>query len=353
MSSVESLRMPILMLFENHMDTAPKEVLKETVFALSCLGYNIIALEVASSRKSDEIMASHRDTLQVHLKLYEETERILKINVKDFTSIKDTDYSSLVNQILWCVSTKAEHVTQIVKCVPASKITAEIFELAKKNSMEISGVDIDMTPITSELDFVKRSILIDKYEDIRIETMVKNLLELTAEGKGVIFQCGALHAGNLLARFTALGMRDRLLPYFPISLSFQLSLIKVSLIHAGDSLVGHTYPLTEKMIRPFCRKMISDIASSITYVEFPEGNSHTLFLSKVFRIGVRLFVHAGYVANAFLEIDGVSHAGSISKQLDEAEIPNTHLTLKGRKYIVIIGVNNRKVAERVWKSLSP
>ena len=343
MNYVESLRMPILLLFENHWDTVPKEVLKETVFALSCLGYNTLALE--GSRKSDEIIAAHLHNLQAHLELYETTETALIRNVKDFTSIKDTDYRSLILPIQLFVSSKRNvEVAQIVKQVPASKIEGEIFQLAIKHSVNVMGIDIDTRPMTSVVDFHERAVQIDKYEDIRIETMVKNLLEFSTEGRSIIFQCGFSHAGNLLTKFTKLGMRDKLLPYFPFSVSLPDYLI-------SDVLPGHTYPLTEKMIKPFCKKMIRDIASSVTYVEFSEGNSHTLLLSKVFHIGVRLFVHAGYVANAFLEIDGVPDTEAISKQLDEAEIPTTCLSLKGRSYIVIMGVNNRKVAERVWKNL--
>lgn len=91
---------------------------------------------------------------------------------------------------------------------------------------------------------------LEAMDDHRIHTIFSNLLKIRAQqGEGIIFACGAFHAPKLLDEFKKQNMQDEVLYYFPHSASRYDNRVDDIQVSMNDTLLGHTYLLTQKEVR--------------------------------------------------------------------------------------------------------
>ena len=347
-----STSMPIVVIFERHWDEAPKQTLKSLIPMLAQEGYDTLCFEAPQNLNESEIMASFNQNIEFDSNLSSQADEYLR-RVGVTSKLSDIGFGKLANLMrLYVSSKKYNKVAEKIKNLPASLLLKDIFKDAQRLSISINGVDIDHTDFGNilSLDLLERSVSIEKNEDYRIKTITNNLIKLRNKRGGVVFVCGALHADNLIAKLKEKNIQD-VLYYFPHSAKqFDDNIDDIKIIIADGILKDHSYRLlNEKDAKSLNEKIIKEIKSSNTQYrkEVEGGNSHSEFLSEVFKANVQAFERPGYYVDALLDTNQSVDVKNITEKLQEANIQFHQTSLDGHTYLVIPEVNTREVAENI------
>jgi len=348
------MSLPVVIIFEQHWDTIPKSIIKDSLPALSKKGYETFCFEAPHDLSSDEIVAAHNAGLEFDSNIEQKAEKLLK-QVNITRKLSDMSFSSLADLMRLHVSSKKYvEVAERIKQAPASRILKEVFGEAKKLSIHLKGIDIERSEFGEMLSFdlTERLPGIKRREELRITTMFQNLLKLrTQQEEGVIFLCGATHAKGLIDEFKKYGLKDEVLYYFPHSLSRypeQIDLMKGIMDDNSDTLVDHSYVLDQKDIKPFSERISREITGKIRYNGEIHGyNSHSQFLSDFFKTNFRAFRRAGHHVDALVEVVEPSYTEDIQRRLTAVGVQPHTISLDGRSYLVVPNVNTKEIAERI------
>ena len=228
-----------------------------------------------------------------------------------------------------------------------------MFDEAARLSMSLKGIDIDskdFDEMTSH-DLSRRMSAISLRENHRITTMFQNLVTLRTEQEGgVIFACGALHAKGLIDAFKKHDLQNEILYYFPHSASIYDESLDDIRILLDDTLVDHTYLLTQIDIKLFGERIIREITGKTRYKREILGyNSHSHFLNECFKTTFRTFLRPGYHVDALLDVTEPVDIEDIQQRVAAVGVQTHNISLDGRGYLVVPNVNTRDIAERIRK----
>jgi hypothetical protein len=349
-----SASMPILIIFERHWDEAPKQIVKSLIPKLSQEGYDTLCFEAPQNLTESEILSSHNEGLDLDNRIHSQAKEYLeRAGIRNIL-LQDIGFKKLSNLIrLYVSSQKYLELTEKIKGLPSSLLLKDLFNQATRLSLSIKGVDIDATDFDAMLSFdlSKRMSFIEKNEDYRIETIAGNLFRLHGERKGLIFICGALHAENLINKFKAQNIHDRVLYYFPHSnKNYEDSVEDVKEYLSNDTLKKHTFCLLDESdCQSLVNRIIREIKSSNTHYkkEIIGGNSHSVFLSHFFQKDFRAFIRPGYYVDALLDIDREGDIEKIVKKLQEVNVATHKTSLHGSSYLVVPEINTTEVADNL------
>lgn len=344
------MSVPTVIIFEQHWDKIPKQTVQELLPSLSQLGYRTLSFEAPADCSSEKIIRNHATQLEEDDKILGDAEALLRQRNIKVQNISDVSFKQLTELMhLYVSSQRYAEVAEKIKQIPASKILKEIFRDMQNHSITVKGVDVDRDTFSDVTtgSFRQRVQKIDTHEPIRISSFFSNLMKIKEETEeGVIFVCGAKHADGLLEEFKKRKMEDELLYYFLHSgKRYDDSFDGIALLQKEVcSLNTHTYKLTEKEVKPFSEKIISDIRSKTKYTkELPEGNSHSQFLTAHFKAPFKAFLRPGYYVDALLT-DREEMIESIEQKLKKTGITSQRLK---PNQLIVPAVNTKEVAGRI------
>ena len=348
-----NLSFPIVVIFERHWDTVPKLLVKDLLPNLVKQGYDTLCFEAPQNLSSAEIIKRHNSELEFDLGIQQQAEELVKL-AGITQQLSAMSFSNLFNLMRLYVSSKEYvEVAEKIKQLPASLILKEVFDEATQLHVSVKGVDIDNEDFDKifSSDLSGRVANIKINEDYRITTIFQNLLKLrTQQKKGVIFVCGCLHASGLLSKFKEQNMQDEIFYYFPHSSSrYDDSVDDVSKFARNDTLLNHTYLLTQQEVRPFCQKIIREITNKRKYREIPGGNSHSQFLSQYFKTNFRAFFRPGYYVDALVGLDDSSNIEAVRNCFNKVGIQTHDISWNDRGYLVVPNVNTKEIADKIRK----
>lgn len=347
------MSLPIVMIFERHWDLIPKQVVEGLIPELAEHGYNTLALEAYHDLSEEDIVKGQLLKLEEHETLQKTTERYLA-NVGIVATLSEMSFSSLAELCrLYVSSQRFIDVAEIIKNLPAARVIKTVLECAQKHSLSIQGIDIASCKMRRlmAVDLTKRMKGLDVHEEERIATMTQHLLDLRREGRGVVFMCGALHAGNVIAKLREKGLSDdEMLYYFPYSHQrFEADEDDINLLRREiPTLESFSHLLEEGQVRSFRRRVICEVISKITYTrEIPGDSSRLRVLRNIFSEHVRMYVRPGYQVDALLSLEDLSHMEEMLQKLRDKKITYVFRMWNQRIYLAIPSVNNRRVAEKI------
>lgn len=356
--------LPIVMVFERHWDLIPKLLLKNLLPALAKQGYGNFCIEAPSASTTDEIVEGINSVIKCDTELLHQTEQMLKKNqVSVAQNLSDMSFGKLADLLMWCVSSKKYiELAQKIKHLPAQRIMKDILSIARKESISLKGVDVDektyCSMISHELQFSERSANLRANEDLRIATMVANLLKLREEQEeGIIFSCGAMHAPELLEEFKKRNLHESIVCYFPQSsekfdeMEDALTSTEKDLKRTAETLRSCTTILKEAQVVPFCQNIVGKIARDIRdkYIGEIEGNSHTRYLSTLFNVSFRAFIRLGHYVDAILIIQDLPNLQEIRDYFVRVGVETHEMASGGNTYLVVPRVNTLEIAYKIRK----
>ncbi|HEV8052700.1 MAG TPA: hypothetical protein VGP47_09405 [Parachlamydiaceae bacterium] len=345
--------LPIIVIFEQHWDKAPKEVLKHVLPQLSSHGYDTLCYEVPKNLNELEIITGWEGTLEFCTNLTNQAQGLLK-QVGFVRNVSEVAFTELIELLRLYVSSKRYvEVAERIKELPGSIVLNEIIHNAKQLSFTIKGIDIDEDDFHQivSADLTKKLSIVKKNEVIRIKTFTDNLFELYKEGKGLIFPCGVLHAGNVMAKFKEKNMQDHVLYYFPHSETLcddENALTEVK--EHSPELKNHSYCiLNENDKDALANRIIKDIKSKQNpYQEgIVEGTSATVYLSQIFKVDCNALIRPGYFVDAVIDTNQVADLNDIKDKLYFADIESHQTILADHSYLVIPSVNTEQVSSSI------
>lgn len=348
------MSLPIVIIFERHWDIIPKSVMQDLLPDLSKKGYKTFCLEAPQNLSFAEIIERHNLGLAFDSKLQDQAENLLK-RLGITNKLSDISFESLSYLLkLYVSSKKYETVAEKIKLLPSSYLLKDIFNEAQKLCISIQGIDIDSKDFDemTSIDLTKRMSGIRLRENLRITTIVQNLLKLRAQQEeGIFFACGATHAKGLISALKKQGLENEILYYFPHSSAFydkSMDDIKLLIDNSSDVLVDHTHLLAHRDIKPFSQRMIQEITEKTKYTrEILDYNSHTQFLSDFFKTTFRAFLRPGYHVDALVDVTEPFDSTDIQRRVSEANIQTHFIALNGRKYLAIANVNTPDIAKKI------
>jgi len=349
-----SASMPIVVIFERHWDEAPKQIVKSLIPKLAEEGYDTLCFEAPQNLTENEILSSHNAGLELDNKIDSQAKEYLeRVGIKN-VKLSDIGFKKLTELMRLYVSSKRYlEVSEKIKVLPASILLKDVFDSANRFSLTVKGVDVDATDFAGivSLDLSKRMSAIEKNEDYRIATISRNLFKLNSERNGLIFVCGALHAENLVNKFKEQNIHDRVLYYFPHSdKNYDDSVEDVKEYLSNDTLKNHTFCLINEGDRKLLiNRIIKEVKSKNTQYkeEIIVGNSHSGFLSDVFKKNFQAFMRPGYYVDALLNIDTEDNIEEVIERLREVNISTHKTSLLGSMYLVVAEVNTREIADNI------
>jgi hypothetical protein len=345
------MSLPTIIIFERHWDTIPKLLVKDLLPDLVKQGYDTLCFEAPQNLTQAEFVERHNIGLEANIGLERQAKKYLK-RAGIIGKLSDMSFDQLSRLMqLYVSSQRYINVAEKIKDLPASRILKDIFDEAVRLHVSLKGIDIDSANFDAmtSLDLTMRSLSIDANEDNRITTIFKNLLKLREQQEeGVIFVCGALHASGLLAKFKERNMQDEVLHYFPHSSNrYDDRFDDARYLAMNDTLRDHTHLLSPREVRLFGKKIVKEITSKIKYKrEILDGNSHCQVLSDCFKINFRAFVRPGYLVDALVDFDAPD-IESIRKRVNDVGVQTHDVSLDGRRYLVVPGVNIRETAHSI------
>jgi hypothetical protein len=347
--------LPIIIIFERHWDTIPKQAVKRMLPKLVQEGYNTLCFEAPKNLQTSDLISRINSAVELDQSIYNQAESLLEqAHVKINGRISDVSYQELTKLMQLYVFSNIE-VAEKIKNLPASLLMKEILTNATQLSMFIEGVDIDSEdydPIISH-DLSTRMNELDKSENYRNTTILENLIKLSCRREGIIFMCGALHEPALISLFKQRNMEDQIIYYFPHSSKlFDNSIDDINLLkNKGASKEKFCLLSNESDIEFFMNKIVVEIkAKNTKYTnEISDGCSHTQVLSKTYKANFKAFVRGGYYVDALLEVGGLTDINNIDMRLRAHNIQSHYSFFQEKKYLVISDVNTKEVAENIRK----
>ncbi len=347
---------PIVVMFERHWEVEPKTILNDMLPQLFEQGYDYICTEAPCDFDEGRIFSSITLDIAQTQQYHEQAQALLvKAGIKN-ANLFDMCFFKLFNLMQQKVSSQDYiKIAEKIKELPAAIACKALFENALKWAINIKAVDIESNKHEKmmALDITQRHVLIDKNEKARIAIMTENLLKLHAQGKGVVFICGAAHANNLMEKLTKHNMSEHVVYYFPHSPKrYDTRCDDISKCFASKVLEGHTFCLNEPdaQIR-LMNRILSDIKrKNLQYKEeVSQGISHSHWLNEFFKLNFRAFIRPGFQADALWQVESNTLKEQIVQTLKKVKILSKTITLAGVNYLVIPNINHRIVAENIRK----
>ncbi|MCB1115065.1 MAG: hypothetical protein KDK71_01235 [Chlamydiia bacterium] len=352
------MSLPIVILFERHWDPIPRAVMQELLPGLAEKGYGTLCIEAPQNISSEEIFKRMNWGLQEDSELEQVAKKFLSernVSLKqELSEISFTPLTALMRQYVssQCYVKCAEKLKQL----PASRMTKENYEEAKKRGITLKGIDIDNSGFDAmtSADLLTRMTIINSLETSRIETFTKHLLTLKNEQSGgIIFACGALHAKRVVEELNKNETAGEVLYYFPHSARrYDESKDDVAKIIKDNqgTLDGHTYCLTQEKVKPFAVKVMSDIAEKATYQKkIEENTSHAQELTKTFNVPFNSYLRSGHHVDALADVSAVTDVGGMQELLRTKGILSGLTIVKDRQYLAVFNVNTKAVADKIRK----
>lgn len=342
------MHLPTIIIFERHWDEIPKLLATEILPDLADLGYDTCCVEAGDTRTSEHIIESCNENIRISNQLKTDSEKYLK-NVNIVRDLTEMSYSELCNILrLYVSSQRFQEVAEKIKGLPANLLLKNFLEKTKQYSVEIKGIDhVKVGKIVSS-NVSDRDEKIDKYDDLRTETFVKNLFKISHEKSGSIFICGALHAAKLISNLKE--KKLNVLYYFPHSSKRYDDSFNDIEYSMNDTLRGNTFKLLKDDVGAFKKKILKDIKSCTKYkAEVLNGNSHTRYLSNLFGVEFKAFLRPRFFVDGVLSLEEVKDSSSIFSKLKSKEIECYEKLDQGKKFLVIPDVNTGSVIEKLYK----
>ena len=340
----ESMSLPIVVLFERHWDTIPKDVATRLLPDLAAQGYDTLCVEAPQHLTPDELLTRHKEGLNLDSQILSQAEGLLRQrNIT--TKLSDVSFGELVVWIRQYVSSQRNiEVAEKIKNLPASRLFKGILEEANRQAVLVKGIDINELDSITGIDLSRRIGAIDSNEEYRIKTFSENLAKLQSERRGVIFMCGASHANNLIS---ALRKKDiQVLWYFThSSKNFDDRMGDIREELKDEFLEGHTHLLQESEVGNFVSKVVDEIDHARYEEEIVDGNSHSRRLSTLFGAECKTFVRAGYYVDALLPAD----RPDIGQRCRDGSISAHNTVYRGQRHLVIPAINTAEVADRILR----
>jgi hypothetical protein len=343
--------MPIVIVFERHWDPVPKKILKLLIKKLSAEGYKKLCFEAPHDLNSRQWLSWCKDNVAQDRVLYSEVAQRLNL---DSNQLNDLGFSKLTLLMqLFVSSNKCLDVAERIKGFLASELLVNSFDCALSHSFEIKGIDINSEEFAKIVapDIAHRMPLIRQKEKKRIATISENLLRLYREDNGLIFVCGALHAENLIRKFTERQMQDSIIYCFPhADKKYDDSLDDVKELLSNDTLKDHAFCIRdENDAFALVEKIVKEVKSKNTQYrkEIIDENSHGQFLNKVFQVKFRLFMRHGHYMDALLNMQAEECGESIFNTLKQKGISIYKKSFNKNVMLVIPEINTEHVARKI------
>lgn len=348
--------LPIVVIFERHWDEKPKQLVNKLIPKLAEEGYDTLCFEAPHNRNEDEILSSHRDGLALDSQINSQAhEYIEKAGIKNI-KLCDLGFVELTDLMKEHVSSQRYlEVAEKIKALPASILLKDTFNIAKKFSFRIKGIDIESNDYHHMMshDLSQRIKVIENLETYRISTFFENLLKLQQEGKGVAFVCGALHAENLINRFKEKNLQNHILYYFAHSTKkYTNNFDDIEEYSSNEILKNHMFCLTNKNDEnSLLQKIIKEIKSNNTTYkeEIVGGNAHSKFLSKFFNKDFKAFMRPGYYVDALLDADNVDDCKHVVEKLQQVNISTHNISMQDKNYLVVQDVNTKEISDNILR----
>ena len=273
-----SISLPTIILFENHMDTTAKKLVKYLLPKLAKEGYKILCLELPQDMTSNEIINEHKKGLEFDLDLHKTALQYLaggKVIIKG--NLSDMYFEDLAELMRMHVSSKKYMFTaERLKNLPSSILSHDLYSDAVKHSMNVKGIDIDQKARGEimKIDVSHRMEQVEKNEELRINAMADNLAKLHAEQNGAIYICGSIHADNLIAKLKEKNMEDDVIYGYIHSSNrhFKEDADEIKIAYEQITLRDRFHFLkNEDEIAAFAQKMLEEIKQK-TLGEIDRGN---------------------------------------------------------------------------------
>lgn len=349
------MSLPIICIFENHWDVIPKHVCQELIRELSAEGYDTFGFEAPQEMTPAAIMDECRKGLELMTENYNAAVVYLR-NVKITDNLFDMDVKKLTEILrLYVSSQRYCEVAEQIKNLPAARVLQSIFREIQQRSFLLQGMDVSAKDFRKILktDFLQRTKALDAQEELREGIMLANITRIRSEREGSIFLCGAKHAPQLIAKFKEKGMADDILCYWPHNThqTYDIFQFYVEQLRKDEHSKDRVFPLSEKDVKPFCKRVVEDVVARTKYQEEVHGNSHAEFLSKLFKVHFRAFVRPGHYVDALVDVK-TPEIESIRKRIHEVRVQMRDTSIDGHRYLVVRAVNTRPVAESI-RTLKP
>lgn len=354
---LQSVSLPTIIVFERHWDAIPKQLIKNLLSTLADIGYNVLCYESPQNVSSELEMSRFESNLKLSSQIYSQSADLLKNKIGFNGNLSEVPYGKLLELIrLFVSSQRFYEVTERIKDLPGQSAYGETRKEALKLSFLMKGIDID-DEIYSQIfaceDPVNRVAKLDELEDARVAAMFKNLLELQNEKEGVIFICGASHAENLVNKYKAVGLQDRLIYLFPHSdKSYSEDPTEEMSVFMNDTLKAHLFCLKNKAeILQMEETILKDVkAKNIKYKGKIDGNiSHISRLTDKFGAPFEAFLRPGHYVDALVDVQLVKDVAAMLQRLEAEQIPHSLASFEGCHYLVIPAVNTASVAEKICR----
>lgn len=355
---MSSVSLPIIVIFGQHWNKEPLHLLNNLLPDLAAEGYDTLCMESPKEYTESKVISTFNECAQYGSQMSTRAKQRLKDKVGIIKELSEIHFKELAQLLQLHFSSKYYlDAAQRIKELPAQLLLNEVLKTAGKLSFVIKGVDINaqdyqnmLGPFTS---LSEKTSSLDRYENDRIQTMTDCLSQLYDEGKGIIFSCGASHANNLMARFKAKNLQDKVLYYFVHSEEkyYDATSDEIEvLVKACDSLKGHTYCLRNESDRQLLKnKIINEIKTKNTNYreEVLEGNSQSKLLCHIFNVNVKTYMRPGYQVDALIDMNQAADFQSMIKHIHEENIQMHETSLNGHPYLVIPEINATKIAEKI------
>ncbi len=341
------MALPPILLFETHADPTAKRVAYELLPKLKKVGYKVLCVEMPHNFTSEEII----EHVKIGVAQSEESQSVIKkvasmmgISESALSQKTEIGINELLMKFLPAPSDQEDHSSNIANrfCrLEAEKEMLKILNLAKQHGFLIKGIDSEPKVLEKRkpVKDLRSAKLIDV---VREQTMSGHIESLRQ--KGVIYICGALHAASLISK-----CKDTHY-FYPRSTKWQPiedEENKKCGYTETDFLKDPSQVLSERDIPSFADRIVTHITTGRYLKEYPEGNSQSKHLAKVFNAVFKVFMRSGFYADALVERATTPNIADIEIKLKASNIETGTASLNGKEYLVIPNINEKAVADRI------
>lgn len=345
--------LPTLVVFERHWDAVPKHLLSNLLPKLADIGYNTLCYEAPENFSEKENMANMQTHLECSEDLYKQSTRLLKERGFE-ADLNSIGYAKLLDLIQLFVSSKRYfEVTERLKYLPGQRALKNFQQEASKLSFTMKGIDIDSklyAQIFENEDPSNRVAKLDMLEDLRINTHFNHLQALQKKQEGTIFLCGVAHAENLMKKFKASNLAERIIYLFPHSnQAYDQDIEQELQVIMNDTLRGHVFCLKSYAeIAQMASTIIEQIkAQNVHYkTKIDEEVSHITCLREAFGLPFEGYLRPGYALDALVPLDLVEDS-AVPSLLNAQQIAHSQILLDGRAYLAVHNINTQEIGRKI------
>ena len=348
--------LPPVVIYENHMDLSSKSTLMVLLPVLKKLGYDALCLEASSDLSEREIVSAAQYRVKEDEELYCTAVNLLQKNSVTQAPEK-ISFKELQRLIHLFVSSKHPTlVAQKVKTYPASQLTLNLIDVAKREKIEIVGIDTTLEklqPIYSDQNSALSNISHETLITERDRVLADNLAKLHSSGRGVIFLCGLAHATGVTEHLKKNGIQEEGV----VSQLIMSNLIHSDLTEINPELLPSTPFSREQIDFADTQNEINQLAERITQKTISIHNlftkellykiTHKINLESAFGVNVSCFMRPGKYLEGRILITPDLSLELIKSQLDNHSIEFTFCEMNGFNYLSIPNINTLNVARNI------